>query len=956
MRASAPDPAQITGRELAIRLLGPPGVTVSEGDPATLPSRRSLWLLAILALRKGQPLERQRLAGLLWPDSPDSGALHNLRQTLAGLRRSLGTAGKYLATVSPRSIYLELTPEVWVDVLEFDTCAESESLTGLERAIDLYRGPLLGGCDEPFAIEERDLRERSFVAAAERVAAHFASLHDHRKAMEMLRRVIGVSPYRESAFRALMTSLAESGETGAALDLYRTLRLSLRRDLNAEPDPETKGIYRSIRSRLAERADGTRNPATHENRLPTPLTRLLGRKTEVREVCSLLERCRLVTLSGVGGVGKTRLAIAVAETAGDNFLDGARFVDLASLQDSGSVPLAIAAALDIPEQAGRLMLDTLADELRSREFLIVLDNCEHLIQGVGSALETLLSASPALHVLATSRQSIGVGGELVWRVPSLSVPEAEAAGSPDRTAYLMQSDSVRVFLDRSVRSPSTDTPTAAELEAIGSICRRLDGIPLAIELAAARTNVLSAVEIEARLEDRFTLLAGGSRSLARHQTLRAAIEWSWDLLTETERALLMRLCVFRGGWTLEAAEAVSIGDLDEASVLDIVANLVDRSLVIATRGPDGSRFSMLESIRQFTSERLQETECWDRTFDRHRDYFLGWAEEAKSKQNGPEETIWFKRLETEHDNLRSALSWSHSRRDREKALRMAVALGRFWDTHGHLNEGRALFEMTLALAQESTPPELIARAHLSVGWMATVQRDCTAAIDHFQEALRHFRGVKDEQTTAKVLNCLATATYYDGDTHAARAVFEETLGIFRRLGMKGDAAIVLNNLGDLSLQLGDCDAARVYLEQSIEEGGGIEDGSPERRGLTLCNLSVTDVRQGRFEEARKHAAHALRLFRDAAVVVTIPSALNQMALVGVCFEEWEHVAHLLGASEALAAAQGVPPADSRAEDRDEAIAVTRKALGSARYDIEAARGRRMTMAEAVVCALGGEGA
>ena len=946
--------------ELAIHLLGQMEVLVSGSIVARLPTRRAGWLLAILVLRKGQPIERRSLAGLLWPDSSDAGALHNLRQTLAGLRHTLGPAGRLIATVSPRSIFLQPTPAVWADVFEYDTASTDGSLAALERALNFYRGPLLAGCHEPFAVEERDLRERSFTSIVERLAARYAALQDHSRATDMLRRAVAADPYRESAFRALMTSLAASGEAAAAMDLYRNLRLNLRRELNAEPDPETKGLYRSIRNGLTTRVPGKGFSATCEQRIPTPLSTFLGRKSEVREIASLVERCRLITLTGVGGVGKTRLAIAVAAAIGDNYLDGAWFVDLAPLRDPATVPSAIAASLDIQEQAGRPLIETLAERLRGRDLIIVLDNCEHLTQGVAGALEVLLSASPGLHVLATSRQSVGVGGELVWRVCPLPTPEAispsarNAMGSADRAGHLMQSDSVRLFVDRSNQAGSVGTPSASELEAIGSICRRLDGIPLAIELAAARTKVLSVTEIEARLEDRFTLLAGGSRSLARHETLRAAIDWSWDLLTAAERALLMRLCVFRGGCTLEAAEAVSPGDGDTPSVLELIANLVDRSLVSSTRATDGSRFSMLESIRQFTAERLRETEEWERTFDRHRDFFLRLAEEAELNLEGPEEAVWFSRLETEHDNLRAALDWSQSRRHVETALKLAVALGRFWDTHGHLREGRALLEASLERASVHFPPALLAKGHLHAGWMATVQRDLGAAQDHYEQALPLFRKIGDERNTATVLNCLATATYYSGDCPSAQAQYEESLAIFRGIGRQGGVATVLNNLGELALHLEDCDAARSYLEQSIAEGGGLHCGIPERRGLTLCNLSLADLRQGRCEEARAHAVYALKLFRDAALVVSIPGALNQIALVVASFEEWERAARLFGASEGLAAVQGVPLANLLAREREEAMATACSAVGLASFRSAFEAGQQMTMDESIAYALTGE--
>jgi predicted ATPase len=538
------------------------------------------------------------------------------------------------------------------------------------------------------------------------------------------------------------------------------------------------------------------------------------------------------------------------------------------------------------------------------------------------------------------------------RVPSLDVPES--ASSVDVTELnerLIQSDSVRLFLDRCGPSEWKGAPPTSELRAIGSICRRLDGIPLAIELAAARMTVLSAVEIEARLENRFALLAGGSRSLPRHQTLRAAIEWSWDLLSDAESALLARLSVFRGGCSLEAVEAVLAEEGAETSALDLVASLIDRSLIYSTKSEGGTRFSMLETIREFAAERLRESKEYHDSVDRHRDYFLELAEAARTLPNNTPEAVWFARLEADHDNLRAALDWSLSRSDSQKALRLVVALGRFWDTHGHLTEGRVHLREALRHTSPDSAPNLVADAHVTAGWMATVQRDCQEARDHFEEALPVFREAGDDRNAAKVLNCLATAYHYAGEYDNAKQRFEESLVIYRSLGLGDQAATVLNNLGDMALFRNDCDAARVYFEQSVVEGGGPESGKLERRGLTLCNLSGVDFRQGRHEEARTHALLALTLFWEASFVVHIPGTFSVIAVLAAWDREWERAAHLLGASESLAATHGVVPADLLETEREAAMATVCEAMGQMTFQTALNEGKRMTMEEAVAVAL-----
>lgn len=952
--AASPGDSSIPPAALTIRLFGVTDVEI-RGEAPQLHSRRAMWLLAILAIRRGRPIERQRLAGMVWPESSDAQALHNLRQTLAGLRRSLGTFGQLIETASPRSMFLRETPEVWVDVVEFDHCCEDGSVASLERGARLYRGPFLAGCDEPFARDERDVRERAFVDMAEHLAAHYVSIQNLGAARDMLRQLLSVDPYRESAFRTLMALLSQSGETAAALDLYRGLRSSLRRDLGMEPDPETTGLCRAIRQGSpANTGSKTARPKA-EVRMPSALTPLLGRESEVREVTSLIDRCRLVTLTGVGGVGKTRLAIAVAEVIGDHFVDGVRFVDLAPLQDPARVSSAIAASLEIPEPAGRPVLDHLSEKIRDLSLLVVLDNCEHLSQGVAASLEVLLSASPGLHVLATSRQSTGVAGELIWRVPSLPTPQPIQAGTrppgEDRFECLASSDSVRLFLDRAGQCGAGALRTEAELEAIGSICRRLDGIPLAIELAAARANVLSAFEIEARLEDRFLLLTRMAGTTARHQTLSATMEWSWDLLTDVERRMLMQLCVFRGGWNLDAAEAVSDLHPEEAGPLDVIARLVDRSMVASSRGPQGIRFTMLETIRQFAASRLRQLPDQGAFYGRHRDYFLELAELAKSKLGEPEETEWFKRLERDHDNLRAAQDWSHASGQHEKGLRLAVALARFWDTHGHLDEGRSRLETSIDQAQTDIPGELLCAAHMHAGWMATVQQDGFAAREHYERALPHYRQNGDRYGTAKVLNGLGVAETHSGDLHRAQNLLREALAIFEDLGVGEAVATVLCNLGDAALTLGENEAARSYLLQSMDSTHGTKKRNSETLGLTFCSLSLVDCRQGMFEEARSSALKALGLFAEAAAFVSVPEALSQMAIVDAAFSNWERVAGLLGASQGLARSQGVPLEEKGAKERLSAEEMARMELGPARFHAAYESGLQMQVEQAIDYAL-----
>ena len=408
------------------------------------------------------------------------------------------------------------------------------------------------------------------------------------------------------------------------------------------------------------------------------------------EVKRLLSAARLLTLTGVGGTGKTRLALQVAADELDTFSDGVWLVELAPLSDPGLVPQSVATALDVPEEVGRPRLATLTDALRARHLLLLLDNCEHVVEACARLAEGLLRACPELKILATSREALRIAGETTYQVPSLAFPERvddrEAPSTTHDATRITQYEAVRLFIDRAVVVAPDFAVTNINAPAVAQICHRLDGIPLAIELAAARVRSMSVEQIAARLDDQFHLLTGGSRTaLPRHQTLRALIDWSHDLLTEQERALLRRLSVFAGGWTLEAAEAVCSDDarpgviLSDA-VMDVLDGLVNKSLVVVHRGPPEIRYHMLETIRQYARERLVESKEEAQVRTRHLDYFLGLAQSGEIDVVGREDPAYFQVLETELDNLRAALDWSLTgHKDPEDALRLAGTLRFLWN-------------------------------------------------------------------------------------------------------------------------------------------------------------------------------------------------------------------------------------------------------------------------------------
>jgi predicted ATPase/DNA-binding SARP family transcriptional activator len=555
---------------LEIRLLGPFALAVNGRPVPRLRSRAGQWLLALLALRAGQAVERSWLAGTLWPDSDRDQALYNLRRNLTDLRRALGPETGRLRTPSHQSVLLDLEG-AFCDVIELERAARRGEGEELRAAASLYRGPLLEGCDAEWILAERAALGETYLQVLERLAA----ASPPEEAAGYLRRVLAVDAAREPAHQRLLEALAAAGDHAGVTRAYRDFRLYLQEEMGTAPSAETAGLFERIR-RAARKAGGGRTPASEVERsdlhpsslilhpsragLPQALTRLIGREAAVQEVLECLSSARLVTLTGTGGIGKTRLAVELGGLSAADYPDGVWFVDLAPLGDPAEVPAAVARALEVRTE-GLVGEEGLAEALIARlspcRLLLILDNCEHLAAACACLAAALLGRCGHLHLLATSRQPLGIPGERMWRVPSLEVPPAETASEEwDQPVDPSRYASVRLFVERAHFAHSGFTAAGPRLRTVARICRRLDGIPLAIELAAARTRSLSLEQIAVRLEDQFALLTRGSPALPRHQTLRAAMDWSYDLLSEPERALLRRLSVFSGGFSLEAAEAV----------------------------------------------------------------------------------------------------------------------------------------------------------------------------------------------------------------------------------------------------------------------------------------------------------------------------------------------------------------------------------------------------------------
>jgi predicted ATPase/DNA-binding CsgD family transcriptional regulator len=623
-------------------------------------------------------------------------------------------------------------------------------------------------------------------------------------------------------------------------------------------------------------------PASRDTNLPFQLTSFIGREREVRQVTQLLATRRLVTLTGAGGSGKTRLALQIATELHsiDLFADGVWWVELASLTISDFVPQAITNVLGVRQFSDRAPREVLASYLHEKEMLLILDNCEHLVSACANLAEVLLSNCPSLKLLATSREALGIGAEQVWLVPPLSFPSS-AHPSLQQLTY---SEAIRLFVERAQAVKPDFSLTDKNAPPILQICQRLGGIPLAIELAATRVKVLAVEQIAARLDDRFNLLTNGSRTaVPRHKTLRATIAWSYSLLSKKERTLLRRVSVFVGGWTLEAAEDVCGGEgIEPSQVLDLLTHLVDKSLVTGEEQTDAARYRMLETIREYAREKLENAGETDMLRLRHLDFFLELAERAESELGGPKRMLWFNRLEMEYANLSAAVAASLTVRDGiEKGLRLAGALNEFWAERSHQVEGRRWLDKLLAASREFEIGSAVrAKALFAAGVLAMGRGEYTVARQLLEESAVLCKQVGDLRGLGHVLLRLAKVVDSQGDNREARTLGDESTTLFRELGDKWSLALALALQWQIVLPDADEASMRARLQESLnlfEESG--DKWSVAEPLYSLGNLMY---HLGKYAEARSYLERFLTIARatdEIWSIATTNMVLGYMALV-----------------------------------------------------------------------------
>ena len=793
------------------------------------PTRKVESLLAYLVLFP-KAHSREKLAALFWGDSTDEQARHSLLTALATIRKKLGD----VLLADRETVQLNPDTSIWADVREFEKIGDwrleisGSSISNLQSLLSLYRGDLLTDFYDDWIFPERERLRRLYLDTLLAVVQRFRSTSQYERAVECARKILVTDPANEKAHQHLMFCHAAMGNRSTALKQYDECARLLHDELGVEPSSETDALRERIQAELT----GAKSPEALMTNLPHPLTSFIGRERESAEIRQRLETSRLVTLVGAGGCGKTRLAIQVASdlAAAQRFKHGAWWVDLAPLNDSALVATVVATTFHLRESPPTPLTSILIEYLREKEILLMLDNCEHLGDSCARLTQTLLTACPRLHILATSRSPLGITGEVAWKVPSMSTPDPENTPSLD---LMPQFDAVRLFAERAT-AVAANWKLKDHASAVVRICTRLDGIPLALELAAARLKVLSAEQIATRLDDCFKILTVGNHmALPRHRTLRATMDWSFDLLSDEERKLFRRLSVFAGGFSLEAVEAVcseqsavnSKQSTDycspftvHCSLLNLLTSLIDKSLVGVEQKGNAMRYRLLETMRQYARDKLLEANEFEAYCARHRDWFLQLAEQAEPKLRSGEQMEWFERLELEIENLRAALAWSLAQSDdesTERAMRLAGALVRFWIMRGYIAEGRTWLERSLE-NRAITPAKAKALAGLAaveyfVGTGAKLRALCAESLALYQQQSGKWgialatsifgatesdpkssalfdqarfleQELKDEWLMAVTDVFQGTRVYYRGDFSHAGALFESALDHARRSG------------------------------------------------------------------------------------------------------------------------------------------------------------------------------
>ncbi|MCI0394921.1 MAG: tetratricopeptide repeat protein [Chloroflexi bacterium] len=974
----------------------------------TLANRKAIGLLAYLLIESDHAHSREFLLGLLWPNLPTAAAQNNLRVTWSHLQKALGTSD---SDEQPHLIGNRLTlhfnplSDHELDVARFHTLIEAcrlhphpdqndclECAARLTEALDLVRGEFLDEFSLPNCLQfdewllmQRQRFQVQVTAALEQLAAFHERAGRLAEAERATRRLLEYDPLSESAYRQLMRVLARADQRSAALDAYETCRRVLATELGLAPAVETVTLAEQIRAVAPFEAHATRAA------LPPVLTRFLGRQQESARLVDLLSRrtVRLVTLTGPGGVGKTRLALEVANRMAGVFAHDICLVELAGVADGSAVDDAVAAALRLPTNTGRSSTAAIVDYLRDKTMLLALDNCEHLVKACARLVQTLGREAAGLTVLATSRVPLHLAEEHVVRLEPFATP---AINDAERltVAESLNFDSVQLFTNRAAQSLLHFRLTDANVLAVARICQQLDGIPLAIEIAAAQVRTLPIEAIAERLGQRFTWLnRRAGETMPRQRTLHTLIDWSYGLLSHQERPVLRRLAVFAGGWTLEAAEAVSTPGEPCAEVL---AELVDHSLVVFGADAERRRYSMHETIRQFAQEQLRGSDQEADALERHARYYAQLVSRAAENRAGRTLPERLRTVQDDHDNLRRAFEWLLAH-DREQALAMVAQLGtelKFWELGGFFQEGRRWLQRALEGTQGSVSIQR-AQALLAAADLSSAISDFDYGLQCARQAQQLFQQLGDgrQEIDARLMYCdlaryagelahlktqieealqmaehmsytagiakgkqlLAINIVYTtgGEFEAAIQYEIQSVALWRELDSPFELATALNLLGADLLELHEYAAARqAFLEcRDLYRSLGYQRGV----ALAMHNLGETAHGMGEYASARELLCESLRMRRHLRLPRGYPYSFELLAQVNESEGRYEQAVQLLAAAETLRIRIGAPLEQVAQKHVTAVLARARARLGDIAFELAWSKGATMTTEQAIALAL-----
>jgi predicted ATPase/DNA-binding SARP family transcriptional activator len=993
--------------ELIFSFLGPIQLSHPQIGEITITKRKALALFVYLVIEVDHPHTRESMLGLLWPEHSTAAAQNNLRVTCSQLQKYFEKAHEdaqpYLISnrldlqFNPLSRY-ELDVTLFRSLIEAcrthahpgqpQDCAECAAR--LAQAVNLVRGPFLDGFSLPdcpdfdeWLFFQRERLQLQITTVLEQLADFHERTGNLAEAETYVRRLLEFDPLREHAHRQLMRLLADAGKRSAALAQYEICCRLLADELGVSPAPETTLLAEQIRML----ASAQNNSPTHN--LPPSFSRFIGRDQEQGRIEDLLatQETRVVTLTGPGGVGKTRLALQTAHHVVNRFPNGVWLVELAGVNNALSVPTAIAAALGILPDAGRPPENTLEDYLRDKSLLLILDNCEHLIESCAQLVKAFSNAAPGLVVLVTSRIPLHVAGEHVVRLGSLSTPQLQAF---ERISAFdaLQHDAIQLFANRASHALMSFFITDSNAAAVAQICHQLDGMPLAIELAAARVSFFSIEEIARRLDQRFRWRnAQAAGKLSRQQTLWAMIDWSYDLLDDQARDLFKRLSVFAGGWDLEAAEAICS---EQEMCVEPIGQLVDQSLVVFGYDPENRRYRMHETIRQFAQEQLHASDQEADVVERHARYYAQLVFRAAENRTGQTLSERLRTVRDDHDNVRRAFEWLLTH-DHEQVLALVAQLGtelKFWELGGFFQEGRRWLERALEATQASVSSQraeaLLAAADLSsaitdfaYGLQCARQAqqlfqqlgDHRGEIDaqlkycdladlagkranlraQLEEALHMAEQISYTAGIAKAKQLLATITYKAGESEIALQYILPSVALWRELENPFELATALNRLSGPLIDFHEYAAA----QQALEECRDIYQSLGYRRGVALAiqNLGHNAEALGDYDRAGECYREALRIRRDLGLPRGYAYSFEHLADIAEIEKRYEHAVQLLAAADTLRVRLGAPVDQVNQQANEDALTRLRSRLGDVVYELAWAKGATLTTEQAIALAL-----